>query len=409
MIEKMKYWGQILLMPFYWLCILIPRSKKIWLFGSTFGRRFADNPRYFYLYMNRYHADEIKSVWISRDKEIVKRLNRAGYPAYYSKSLKGRFYCLRAKVYIFDNYSKDISFWLSNGAKKINLWHGIPLKKIQADNIFDKVRHPETKWDAFKSIPRRLSDEKPSHYVLTTSRFLKGIFSSAFRTKNVLVSGYPRNDVLISDKIPNILMRDERALGIRIKEQIKDGKMMVYYMPTFRESETKFFDVLNLKAFDEFLARNNILFCTKLHPKSKLREEFEKITTDNILNISADADPYVFLRMADVLVTDYSSVYFDFLLRDKPIVFFNYDMEEYLSNSREMYFNYESFAPGEKADNQKKFQRAIVEALRNEGLYKKKYDERRRRVREKVFDETKSISGPRLYKDIKRILKGERL
>ena len=44
--DRLKYWGQLLLLPVYWLSFLFPRNKKIWLFGSTFGRRFADNPRY---------------------------------------------------------------------------------------------------------------------------------------------------------------------------------------------------------------------------------------------------------------------------------------------------------------------------------------------------------------------------
>lgn len=49
-----------------------------------------------------------------------------------------------------------------------------------------------------------------------------------------------------------------------------------------------------------------------------------------------------------MLVTDYSSIYFDYLLLDKPIIFFNYDLEEYLNNSRDMYFNYDEFTPGRK-------------------------------------------------------------
>lgn len=124
MINNLKYWSQLFLLPIYWISFLTPRSKKKWVFGSTFGRRWADNGRYFYLYLSQHEKDKIRPIWISRGKSIVELLNRKGYEAYYVHSMKGIYYCLRAKVYVFDNYSKDISFWLSGEAVKINFWHG---------------------------------------------------------------------------------------------------------------------------------------------------------------------------------------------------------------------------------------------------------------------------------------------
>ena len=312
--EFFKYWGQLLLLPVYWLSFLFPRNKRIWLFGSTFGKRFADNPKYLYLYMSQ-HKDKltIRPVWISHDKGIIKFLNQNGYEAYYYHSLKGIFFALRGKVYLFDNYSKDINFWQSGGALKVNMWHGIPLKKIQADNVFDKFRHPANLFEKFKNFPRNLSDEKPHHYVLAASRFLKNIFSSAFRTNNVLVSGYPRNDILISHNITNLLSETEKQQLCAIKEfTSKDtANKMVLYMPTFRESELDFFNIINIEIFQEFLEKNNILFCVKLHPKSKLERHFKKIKKDNIFIIDSGSDPYIFLNLSSMLVTDYSSIYFD--------------------------------------------------------------------------------------------------
>lgn len=409
-IDRIKYWGQLLLFPIYWLSFLMPRNKNIWLFGSTFGRRFADNPRYLYLYINQQEKERgIRAIWISRNKEIVETLQNKGYEAYYYHSFKGFWCCLRGKVYIFDNYSKDISFWLSGGAKKVNLWHGIPLKKIQADNIFDTVRHPKNMWEKFKTFPRRLSDEKPSHYVLTTSDYMVPIFSSAFRTKNVLTSGYPRNDGLISDVIENVLTDREEQDKNKIDVQINTGnKKMIYYMPTFRDSEKKFLEIMNLDAFREFLRQNNMIFCTKLHPKSKLKRQFNEIMGDNIFVIDADSDPYVFLEMADVLVTDYSSIYFDFLLADKPIVFFDYDLKEYLENSREMYFDYEEYTPGEKAEIQEKLEMALVRACSNDLEYRERYSQLRAEVADKVFNDKKHMASPRLTRDISKISGGSR-
>lgn len=434
-ISELKYWGQLLLLPVYWLSFLVPRNKKIWLFGSTFGRRFADNPRYFYLYLSQHSKRQseklakdvkewkeknlyweedsscydIRPVWISHDYKIVSFLQENGYEAYYYHSLKGIWYALRGKVYFFDNYSKDINFWQSGRATKINMWHGIPLKKIQADNCFDAFRHPKNKWEKFKCFPRNLSDEKPSHYVLTTSEFMKPIFSSAFRTENVLLSGYPRNDRLLQDGFKNVLPESEQREQEKIKRFLAAGKngKMVYYMPTFRDSETKFFDIMDLEKFQDFLQKHHILFCTKLHPKSKLNEKFKAIQGENIMVIDKDADPYTFLEMADVLVTEYSSIYFDYLLTNKPVVFFDYDLREYLSDTREMYFEYEKFTPGMKAQNQNQLQDALCQACEKGNIeqwdlpYKKFYEE----IKNKVFDHTQDLASKRMVQDVRKILK----
>lgn len=391
--DRLKYWGQLLLLPVYWLSFLVPRNKKIWLFGSTFGRRFADNPRYLYLYVSQ-HKEELKlrPIWISHNENVVRMLNNEGYEAYMYHSLKGIWFALRGKVYLFDNYSKDINFWQSGGAMKVNLWHGIPLKKIQNDNIFDKFRHPKNLWEKIKNIPRNISDEKSNHYVLTTSENLKPIFSSAFKTENVLVAGYPRNEVFISDEIQNIYLKEEKKDRKRIAEFLEDSsdsqnKMMIFYMPTFRQSEILFFDNFDKDDFQIFLKENNILFCVKLHPKSKLNKEFEDIQNKNIMVINKDADPYVFLKMADVLITDYSSIYFDYLLLDRPTIFFAYDLKEYLSDSREMYFDYDKFTPGEKVWDYQGLKNSIVKIIENNGDYQNRYSDFRKKIRKKVFDE----------------------
>ena len=406
----LKYWGQLFLLPVYGLSRLSPRKKEIWLFGSTFGRRFADNPRYFYLYCGKHaKALGVRPVWVSKNPELVGYLRRNGHEAYDSRSWKGMCYAARGKVYLYDNYSKDINFWQSAGGAKINMWHGIPLKKIQADNKHDKFRHPKNLWEKWKNFPRNLSDEKPSDYVLTTSEYLEPIFSSAFRTKHVLTCGYPRTDYLISDEIENLLLpqeQEEMDAVAAFKGKHADGKV-VYYMPTFRDSEAKFFQVMDLQKFQDFLGAGHVLFCVKLHPKSKLREEFMGIASrgfGNILVVDADSDPYVLLKKTDILVTDYSSVYFDFLLLDRPVIFFDYDREEYVTESRELYFDYEEMTPGEKAEDMEGLIRALKNACHPSAEYEKQYSAERKSMRDKVFDTPMELASPKLVEDIKEII-----
>lgn len=404
--ERIRYWGQLLLLPVYGFSFLFPRNRKIWLFGSTFGRRFADNPRYFYLYVNQSEeCKDIRAIWISHNKEIVEFLQQNGYEAYYYHSWKGIWYCLRGKVYLFDNYSKDISFWLSGGAVKINMWHGVPLKKIQHDNVFDAFRHPKNGWERFKNYPRNLSDEKPSHYVLATSKFMRPIFASAFQTEHVLTTGYPRVDSFAYDNIENIYTKIEQQLLRKIEQLRQDiqCETIIYYMPTFRDSETKFFDVMDLVSFGAYLQEHHMLFCAKLHPKSKLKKEFEAIQGNNMVCIDADVDPYVFVPLADILVTDYSSIYFDYLFTGKPIVYFDYDLKEYLEDSREMYFGYEEYTVGAKAEDQEQLEHALSNAADNsienqdktEVLLRKMYDEVEQPVSGELVREIRQIIGDR--------------
>lgn len=396
LIREIKYWGQIFLLPVYGLSYLFPRSKKIWVFGSTFGKRFADNPKYFYLYTSQKHSEQIKSIWISKSREIVRLLKKNKAKGYYLYSMQGIWYSLRAKVYFYDNYSKDICFPLSGGAIKINLWHGIPLKKIQKDNRFDFVRNPRSRLESFRWLLRRVSDEKNTDYILATSKFMRPYFSSAFRTQRVICCGYPRNDLLQSDNISNIYSDVELSLDRALREQKGDRKI-VFYMPTFRDSETKFFEVISLQRMNKFLHQAKILLIVKLHTKSKLHKEFLKIVGNNIIVMDAMADIYPALKQADLLITDYSSIYFDFLLTGKPVIFFPYDIEDYLRDSREFYFDYDTFTPGKKVFTQEQLEQTLITIDSNKTEADK--------ILNLVFDEPGKATSEDLFHKIVEIVK----
>ena len=396
--KQIKYWAQIFLLPIYWLSFITIRSKKIYLFGSSFGNRFADNPKYLYLYAAQ-HKKDIRPIWITHKKEIVDMLRDNNYEAYHYKSLKGIWYCLRAKYYIFDNYSKDISFWLSGGADKINLWHGTGNKKINYDNKFDLVRHPRNWWDRFRFALRRMSDEKPSHYVLATSEMMGDIFASAFRVprNHIIVDGYPRNDALFeSCNIIQLYSQEEKKVINHIQQLKRQGNKIIIYMPTFRDSETKFFDVMDLKCFNNFLYNNKLFFLTKLHPKSKLKKKFDEIQCSNIINVSTDVDPYTILGLVDMLTTDYSSVYTDFLLLNKPSVLFTYDLEEYSRDTRECYFDYDEYIPELRTYTMEEFEEGILQVLKKDDFEKGRIE-----LRDKMFSYVDCKACERILSKIK--------
>lgn len=412
-INGIKYWGQLVMLPVYWLSFLVPRNKNIWLFGSTFGRRFADNPRYLYLYASQ-HKDEItvsedgmkknkslRPIWISHNKEVIRFLTEHGYEAYYNHSLKGIWYCLRGRIYIFDNYSKDISFWLSGGAVKFNLWHGSGNKKTNYDNKFDKVRHPRNLWERFKYFPRRLSDEKPHHYTLATSPMMAEIFTSAFHTTydHIIQDGYPRNDMMFDADYENLLTEQEVNTVTKMKKLKAQGCQVLVYMPTFRDSERLFFQAVNLEEFNQFLIVHKLYLFTKLHPKSKLKEQFARVKYSNIINIDAEVDPYTFIRQCDLLVTDYSSIYSDYLMLNRPSVLFPYDFEEYTNDTRECYFKYEEYMPEIRAYTMAELMDDIVRVLKEDTC-----EAGRMELRSKIFTYVDGKASKRLCEKIKKLL-----
>lgn len=377
--------AKILLNPFLWIIYFlsgfISRSEKIIVFGSLVGKRFADNPKYLFLYLNNYYKDKDKMyVWITRDKKISKSLSALGFKCYNLYSLKGLYYVIRAKYFVYDHEVHDIFYWLSKGAVKVNLWHGVPLKKIRYDMKNMKFRaHQISKYykSNFSSLLYRVISpwvyNKPD-ILLSTSKFIKKIFISAFNVKdgNIIISNYPRNIALFEE------LHGE-SIGINIENfkkvlEAKDKKFkIIIYLPTFRDSSIEDINkVIDFRKLDSFCETNNIKFFIKPHPSSKLNLSFEYL--NNICKIDKFEDIYPYLRYTDILITDYSSVFFDFYLTKKPIIFFPYDLTEYISKNREMYFEYDDVCIGFKAYNFYELLNAISDAIDNPLKYRKNID-----------------------------------
>ena len=148
------------------------------------------------------------------------------------------------------------------------------------------------------------------------------------QAKKHLNLGYPRNDLLLKEHEKLDLL----FVNLEIYNLAKENKVIVY-MPTHRESEPSFGNKsvkelpLDLEKLNDFMKKQNAFFILKLHPfVSKL---YENKNFSNIVFYESQSDIYPVLKYTDILITDYSSVYFDFLLIDKPIIFFDYDYEEY--------------------------------------------------------------------------------
>lgn len=255
----------------------------------------------------------------------------------------------------------------------IQLWHGIPLKSM---GLLDNTYSNE--W--IKNDKKIFDDVS---IIASTSKMYNTLLNSTIGQpgEKYRVTGYPRNDYLL---------REYRDLSLNdIFKDIDEKNKNIFYIPTFKngygqrnegndKSENFFgFDVLEIEKFSDFLVRSNINLILKLHPFEEefYKNKFNSLKLKNIYFLDSDIliknkiDLYKLLTKSDLLITDYSSVYFDYLITNKPILFINPDEDEYRQTRGFLLEPYSYWTPGPKVNNQQDLQKEILNLLNSPGYY----------------------------------------
>jgi CDP-glycerol glycerophosphotransferase (TagB/SpsB family) len=317
------------------------------VFGSGVGMNFSDNAKYQFLYCSE--QLDIKSYWISKNKELVNTLRGYGLNAYYKFSIKGIWISITSKVYVYDSRTESINHWTSAGSYKVNLWHGSPLKTIDRDiNVKHNAFYIGNHTRGFKRYLVRMVMPEwfiVPDFMIATSEKIKNYFKSAFGSHYIEVTGYPRNDIIINPKLYSKYLHFEQ----KIKDSLNTRKTILY-TPTFRDTNRfKRETPIIWYRLNELLSKHDTTFLIKLH-----RHDYSMLTDKTFTNIQildSESDVYPIFEKIDLLITDYSSIFFDFILTDKPVLFYAYDKENYIQNDRSMYDNYEEVTPGNKVYN----------------------------------------------------------
>ncbi|WP_049970374.1 CDP-glycerol glycerophosphotransferase family protein [Haladaptatus cibarius] len=349
--ERIEKWSLALL--FQWvLYVLLKRLWRFgtatglwtrddtrWVFGARGGGAFVDNAKYLYLHVAN-EQPEIRPVWLSKNRNVVRELQESGYEAYYTYSFRGLLANLRAGIVLLTQGHRDVAMPCCAGAKTVLLWHGIPLKTISWDAEFPTRPAP------MQAVHEYMADEFDR--LLVPSENLADVFVSGLHIdrNRMMFADYPRLDALFSDVRGSEIGGDEK-LQKRIRHLSRNHHVF-FYLPTFRNGpERRFSEQFDFNELDDFLGRTDTYFVVKTHP----REQFDLPSNcERIVKLPEKCDVYPLLRHADTLVTDYSSIYFDYLALDRPVVFFPYDRTEY-ENSRGFYFDYDEITAGPVASN----------------------------------------------------------
>lgn len=329
----MKFLAYLVCYCIYPFSFLFPRNRKKWAYGSFRGG-FDGNAKYLFIHVSD-QMPEIDAVWLSTNKMTVTEVRSKGLKAYWIFSLKGAWFALTSKFWFFNAYSSDIMFCLSGNATLVNLWHGLPMKKIE----FDIDSGPLADRYVKKTLKERFfhpeSFKRPD-YMLSASPMYSEMFSRAFRidVSKCLELGNPRNDVLTwpEDRRLAFVKRYEPETTQQLLAELKSGiyNRIYIYLPTWRDSNYDFLGKdFDLKAIDKVMRECRALMIFKPHANTTITE-VDGSSFTNVRILTAKTDFYPILPYTDVLITDYSSVLNDYLLMEKKgVILYLFDYHKF--------------------------------------------------------------------------------
>lgn len=317
---------------------LFPANKKLIMFESFLGKQFSDNPRALYEYIKENHP-QFKLYW-SVDSKLIQNFKEKDIRVVPRFSIKWLFLMATAKYWISNS---RMPIWIPKPKHTtyIQTWHGTPLKKLAMD--IQEVYMPGTDTENYKN--EFLKEAANWDYLVSPNAYSTEIFRRAFAYKNeILETGYPRNDYLYE------VNNEESISIIKKNHDIPLDKKIILYAPTWRDDQYdeigkyKFDLELDLARLKETLGEEYIIVL-RLHylVASKLElSGYEGFVYD----FSQHEDIRELYMISDLLITDYSSVFFDFANLKRPMIFFVYDIEDYRDRLRGFYFDFEEKAPG---------------------------------------------------------------
>ena len=338
-----------LLFGLYFVSGLWPRDRRRWVFGSWGGQRFLDNGAALFRYCAELDGAPIEATWISLRASIVRDLRRRGLRAHHAWSPSGLLACLRAGVYVFDGYTKDINHWTSRGAQRVLLRHGVGIKKIE--RAIDTPSHRLYRLFHGNTLERLVWrflipwHDTVLDLVLSTSdeHARQGQAFFEIPRDRIAVTGFARNDVLFDERWEERCHAETLAW---IREQQADGHAVFLYMPTFRDDKQSPFP-FRWEEFDAGLGAHDVKVLARLHFVDAGGTFADQVAASRNVRLDvASRDPYPLFHAVDGLVNDFSSAAYDFMLTRKPVIFFHPDREAYEAGCRGLYFDYDEVTPG---------------------------------------------------------------
>lgn len=355
-----------LLLSFYKLLTkILPIDHRIILFESNVGRNYTGNPKAIYEEMIRLGLDrKYRCYFILEDIEMkipgsAKSIKR--------NRLRYFYYFAIAGVWISDTrFPKYII--KRQDTIYIQTWHGTPLKRLALD--LDAVyMSGETSLEDYKR--NFYNNVQTWDYLLSQNNYSTEIFKKAFGfKKKILEIGYPRNDILYRENNKDEIYKIKERLGL------PQDKRIVLYAPTWRDNEYytngiyKFSTGLDFSLLMEQMKEDTV-WLVKHHYLIMDRIDWSAYE-GFIYTFDKSYDISLLYLVSDMMVTDYSSVMFDYSILKRPMLFYCYDLSEYKDTLRGFYFDFLKEAPGPVVQTTE----ALIESIKEYDyeLYRENYE-----------------------------------
>lgn len=314
-------------------------DSHIWLFSSTDNSHYNYNSRYLFEYVKE-NLPEITPLFVINDPELRNSLSSKYGKQYFieTESIQGIRQALSAGVWFTSAGLPAYGTGLHKKRLIINLWHGVPLKKIA-------LLDPNLKKAARIYFKKIFSENYTC--ILTTSHELIPLMARSFAVSEdkIKVWGQPRNDGLFQKN-------DCHEILGQLFPDLPEYTKTVLYAPTFRDyGQVQLFPFKDFdqKQLEAFLEEKNMLLFIRTHVAEQGSAAPYLGKRIRFLGNEQAEDVTGILNIFDCLITDYSSIYIDYLLTDKPMIFLPYDRQQYL-DGRGMNFDYDDVTPGPKPE-----------------------------------------------------------
>lgn len=332
---------------------VLPVREEVILYESFNGNSLTCNPLALFRELLKHpRYGSYLHVWVLNDiSRIPEQYRRLPNVAFVSRGSDGYLRHLATAKYLINNSGFPPYFVRRPEQKYLATWHGTPLKTLGKEQKYKFYDHKRTQRN-FLQATHILSPNKHTSDIQLDSYDIRPLYTGLFAE-----TGYPRIDLTL-----NASEADKERMRARMN--LSADRPVVLYAPTWRGTlDDVAFDTTRLESDLEKLAE---LDCQVIFRGHSLLERV--LSTDDIACqvVPADIDTNELLSIVDVLITDYSSIFFDFLATGRPVLYYIYDVEEY-EEERGLYFDMEEM-PGIKARTIEELCDGVALAIRGEGI-----------------------------------------
>ena len=373
----------------YWLGLLVPKKKNRWVFTSFRKIGYVDNTKYMYEYVVKHHP-EIEAVWLTLDNNVFTDLKQKGLPVRNMK--KSRLFMLRSKIAFTDHFrcsDYDNRFGFNAGTKVVQLWHGIGLKSIgdlkntdvPGVQFCDDIL-PQSGDSLWRKIGKKFSYVFKAPYRELFEKYFLLVCPGVERVKQIAEPwGIPEKSIMYSGHPRNIYLHSS---------EVNTESPRILYAPTYRWSPTVergMVDnmVKHAGEIQQLMEKWNAHFTIRLHPHTW--RNYKSVILSGIKDydrIKLDEEKDIYTRLGDysVVITDYSSIAYDFILLNRPVVFYAFDIDDFLTSEVKLNYPFETHSPGVQTRDWESTIAAIDEYLDNP----EKDSDWRCRIRDEFYD-----------------------